>query len=493
MEDQLNTHSRRAAREAGESDVETEKMREIVIVGERGAVVPVLRGFLFSLLALLAICFAVELVRSTLFHQPAGIYTSFLFQGQFPDLLMHVERFHHFHSAAFFRFTSDNAFMYPAPVAVTYQMFYRASGGPAVAYSVFALGTMMVLGWRLLRELVRRGVAWSQALPFVVAVLLCSYPVLFMIKQGNTEVVVLLILSSGIVLFLSGYGYVAALCFGLAASLKIYPFVFFGLFLRRGQLGKIALGAAIFAVSELGSLWLVCPQIGTSWRGIRDGLVVFQELYMLPIRPEIGADHSLYVWVKLLQRLWHIHRGDLQFDPANSSHLNLYLVTTALAGIVLFFTHLRRLPVTNRIVCLTIVSVWLPPVSFEYTLVQLLTPLGMLMLVITDAYRRGDRLPGSSGALACFVVIFAALPELTLNGNLHSGQVKAVALLLLFVIGLRYPFRDSVWDSSSSSPSLQRLGRHRASESFGRHGDPIPQLTSMGQASAGVVQGAQTP
>ena len=120
-----------------------------------------------------------------------------------------------------------------------------------------------------------------------------------------------------------------------------------------------------------------------------------------------------------------------------------YTITTALGGLVAYFARIRKLPFVNQVLCLTLATVMLPPVSFDYTLIHLYTPFALWALLLAD--RNGERrllAPGTQGVLLCFVILFSQVGEVILQGDRLGGQIKAVALLALFVLGLWYPLRS---------------------------------------------------
>jgi hypothetical protein len=236
----------------------------------------------------------------------------------------------------------------------------------------------------------------------------------------------------GLVFFLTNRGYSAAACFGLAASMKIYPVVYLGLLLVRRQYRQIVFGVGVLVVTTMVSLWLVYPSISVASREIDKGLDTFRVMYMLHKRVELGFDHSLLSLVKYPIKPFPVPE---KFAPV----LSVYLITVAVSGIALFIFRIRRLPVINQIVCLTVACVFFPPVSFEYTLMHLFVPLALLVLLSIDLARRNRTMPGLNACFCCLVVLLGALPELIVMQHRVGGQVKAIVLGILFYLALRYP------------------------------------------------------
>ena len=337
-------------------------------------------------------------------------------------------RFRHFGSLAFWTFQDPYPFMYPAPVAVLYRLFFRIPVHPLLAFLLTGLAGFVAAGLLFGRLLRRRGVRAADAYLFPFAVMLSAYPFWFAAKQANMEILIWVAVTAGLVLFLAGRGYSAAVCFGIATSLKIYPFVYFGLLLARRQYRQIALGLATAVTVTLASLRVVYPDVRTSWRMTNAGVDHFRTMYMLHRRPEIGADHSLFALFKTV------------VDPLPPAHLlSVYLAVAAVSGVVLYFVRIRRLPVWNQILCLTLASILLPPTSFEYTLLHLFVPFAMYTLLLVGYERVGRAAPHVYFVLACFFLLFGFLAEIIFNDIIYAGQVKSVVLLALFGFALAVP------------------------------------------------------
>jgi len=391
-----------------------------------------LRAFAVGLIGLVVLCGVAELLCRTVLPLNFDPYIYPLGRQRYPDLLRFQERFQHFHSVEFFRLPFSFEYLYPAPDAVVYKIFFLFTEHPVRAFLGFSCGSLVIAGVIVGWTMRGRGTARFSAYAFPSAVLLCSYPVWSVLKQANIEIVLWVLVTTGLLLFLSGRGYSAGACFGLAASMKIYPVAYLALLLVRRQYREMIFGIGVLGVSTVASLWLVCPSISVSWGAIEAGLQRFRFLYVLHKRPEIGTDHSLFALYKLA-----LH----PFPPPDrlGHSLSIYLLVVGAAFVALFFLRIRHLPTINQIFCLTVACVLFPPVSYEYTLLHLLAPLALLSLLTVDLERRGVSLPGVGSALACSAILLAPLPELIWRAQLIEGQVKAMVLVTLFGIALRWP------------------------------------------------------
>jgi hypothetical protein len=216
--------------------------------------------------------------------------------------------------------------------------------------------------------------------------------------------------------------------------MKFYPIVFAGLLLARRQYRATAVALATAAVSMAASLWLVCPDVRVSWRGMQQGLAAFRVWYMLGYE-QVGFDHSVFAGVKAL---WLMVSGKPLPPQSLALLLGIYMPGIAFAGIVLYFDRIRKLPVVNQVLCLTIATILLPPVSYDYTLLHLYAPWAMLVLVAMDGRERA--VPGLTAAFVCLAVAMTPLSEAIVHGQGYGGQGKAVALVALFGISLRFRF-----------------------------------------------------
>jgi hypothetical protein len=128
------------------------------------------------------------------------------------------------------------------------------------------------------------------------------------------------------------------------------------------------------------------------------------------------------------------------------SLLNGYLAVAAALGLALYILRIRFLPILNQILCLCIASILLPPTSYDYTLIHLYVPWGLMVLYAIDLAKAKRSPQGLYSVFVCFAILMSAESELIYkapgNANPHgySGQLKAITLVVLLVIGLIRPF-----------------------------------------------------
>ncbi len=387
-----------------------------------------LRWFLGALLALTGLCVATELVCAQVLHLGYPYdWPLFAPAYSFNDLIIYHPRFAAFGTPAFFD-PPWYPFTYPAPVALLYRAFYSFAD---YVDAFLAVGGMLVAAAIALvaREL-RKTRPWGAVVLILLPVVVCAYPVAFEFQQANLELFVALLVALGMWAFYRQKPRAAAILFSGAASLKLFPLIFLLLLVARRQYRQAAAGVAFTLATILGSLWIVCPSMAKARAGMAGGAAFFEQEYAL--KTTTAFDHSLPGLVKAGVRL--AHPGQASLAPGV---LSLYLGVAAVGGVLLYMLTVRRLPLLNQIVVLSVASVLLPPVSFDYTLLHLYGPWLLLVLFVLG---RGQGRAGLVAALVYLAVVFAPTSELMVRGLQLGSQVKALALVALLVVAVRNPW-----------------------------------------------------
>ena len=341
--------------------------------------------------------------------------------------------------------------MYPAAAVPIYMAFYAAAPHIVVAYLAFSVGALSGGALFAIRALVRRGIEVPVAAGYVLLTMLCAYPIWFALSQANIEIVLWVLLASGIALYWKEQGYAACVCFGMAAAVKFYPALFLVLPLYRKRWGQAALGAAVTVAYSAGSLVYVGPTETQASLGFAAGLNRFRTEFMLRLLDSTGVDHSLFSLYKLSFR-HHVAAG--RFSTA----LPIYLALMAVIVLVLLTVRVRHLPLANQLGFCIVVCVLFPPTSFEYTLLHILTLFALLLFVFLDLDRAGERVPGLVQALLCCTVCLSFMPELIFHAHQADGVVKSLTLGLLLVTLLRYPFLSREHDISLIAQPVLGVG-----------------------------------
>ncbi len=342
------------------------------------------------------------------------------------DLIEYVPKFAQFHRDAFFATEVDAPFPYPAPMATLYWLLYLWPHNVRLLFGILA-GIMITGPVALVfRRFTASGMTSSAAATFLGITLFCSYPFIFELKQGNLELFVWLIISLGIWLFLRDRGYASATCFAIACSMKLFPIIYLGLHIAQRKWRMAAYAIILAGLVSLGSLWLLDPHMRFAWHQLQTDMNQLQTRIVLQVVPrEIGFDHSLFSLLK---------RALIGIVPL-ASVLRTYMVICAIAGTLLYFLRIRHLPLANQILILSVCSILLPPVSYDYTLIYLYAPLVLISLIVI----RGGRPRGLTTILVLLAVALAPLSEFIWHASRFGGQLRAIVLLALLVSGLRSP------------------------------------------------------
>jgi hypothetical protein len=362
------------------------------------------------------------------------------------DLMCYQSRMDYFHTSQFF-YTSGKNFAYPAALAVVYKLFFLCGPYTHLIFIV-SLATAFCAGAVLFgRALVRTGIRSDTAYCFAAVVLITSYPLGVDFYVANMEGIVWVATALAVWAYVKDKSWLAAIFIGIAGAMKIYPLIYAGVFLPRRQYKQFALAILICLAINVASLAILGPSILIAYRGLAYGAQVFQNEYIYTLQtPESGMDHSLFAVLKIcLLAIGHL----ALLRPLS----NIYLAVGAAAGIALYLFKLRFLPPINLVLSLVIASILLPPVSHAYTLLHLYAPWAMLTLYVI---RNGENIAHKTAAkwaMGCFGVLFTAQNYLIVNYHHEAfrfdGQVKAMALVALLFIAVRYPFEDCVIPSAT--------------------------------------------
>jgi hypothetical protein len=390
-----------------------------------------LRLYLWLLAGLWILVLLIGGVERHLLHWPFVYWYPFFSPAyRFTDFTIFAPRFQHFGTAAFFGIPGF-PFTYPAPVALAFHGFYLFGGLALALYLGFCLAVCYGAGAILVFAMHRRGARLLDAAGCVVATFMLSYPFWFLADRANIEMVNWLALAIGVTCYWKKFWFGAATFFGLAAALKLYPAVYIALLLSARRYAAAAWGVAVAVAASAGSTFLLGPTYRVSAAGIAAGLNYFRTAYAMQLRPaEIGFDHSLFALVKLAARALVQDRGVL---------LDVYLAMAAALGLFIYVWKIRNLPRGNQILALTVCAIVLPPVSYDYTLINLYIPWAVLVLIAVS----GGRGWGILLSLVCMAVLMAPESYLFLHGVRLAGQFKAVVLMALLAISVLFPVDES--------------------------------------------------
>jgi hypothetical protein len=272
------------------------------------------------------------------------------------------------------------------------------------------------------------------AYAFVAAAVATSWPIYFQLDSANIEAVVAAVLALGVLAVWSERWWAGAVLIGIAGAMKIFPLLLMGLLLSRRKYKEFATGLAVAVAVTIGGLAIAGPTVLEAQRGVDAGLLYLRAGNLVPGTPMV-ATHSLWA---LLKWTWvaidrHLH----PVDAARERHvlaamLTIYLAAAAILGTVLYLGWMRRLPLLNQLLGLTVCAVLLPPVSMDYTLLHLLVPFGLLCLKVAERDREEAIATPLIVSFFCFAVIFSAASFLRFPLEFNS-QIRTLALVALLV------------------------------------------------------------
>jgi hypothetical protein len=222
---------------------------------------------------------------------------------------------------------------------------------------------------------------------------------------------------------------------GLAAASKLYPLALLVLFLSRRKFRALGIAVVVFVVVSVGCMAFMGPDLATAWRGTLLDVFGYQNLRASEwTLRELNANHSAFLLVKVVAAI------------AGRSALGLtgiYYVCGVVGFLAVFFWRLRKMPVANQLLGVTVFMLTLPTISYFHTLVNLYVPLVMLLVLAIRAERDGLRVAGLSGTILLFVPLFAAYSLMTFPSVLmFCGVVQCVVLMGLGLCALQYPFGE---------------------------------------------------
>jgi hypothetical protein len=254
-----------------------------------------------------------------------------------------------------------------------------------------------------------------------------------LLQRGNIELFLWVIAATGVWAFLRGHDDAAAVLWGLAAAMKLYPVIFLALLLPRHRWRSFAVGVATFAGSTLAAMAWLGPTMGVVWRGSLRNVFGYQgyRVSMWSLH-ELMANHSVFGLVKFLAVVSGIPLGKLTLP---------YYACGAVVMGAAFFGRLWKMPVANQLLAVTAFMVMFPPVSYFYTLVHLYAPWLVLALVAIEVEKRKMCVPGLKLTMLLFLPLFASFMLFTFpRVYLFGGLIQAALLVWMFGCAVVFPF-----------------------------------------------------
>jgi hypothetical protein len=361
----------------------------------------------------------------------------------FGDLMEYPGTYQWLHTAAFFFNVTARPVPYPLYSPVAYPPFAAmvmaglySAASPVLRFLEVSAVWLAVAVWGVRRALMRVGIGGGKATLFPLTLVTISFPIARLVHEGNVELAVWILAATGVWAYLKdsrGTDDTAAVLWGLAAAMKLYPAVLLILLLPRGRWRAFALGVTTFVGATALALWWLGPTMGVAWRGSIQNVFGYQGMRVgeWSLR-ELAANHSAFGLMKLAAMMTGLPLARLTLP---------YYACGAVAMGWAFFGRLWRMPETNQLLAVTAFMVMFPPVSYFHTLVHLYAPLLVLLFVAIRTERAGVQVRGLKLTVMLFVPLFAAFTLFLFpRVFIFDGLVQAALLVMLFGCALRYPF-----------------------------------------------------
>ena len=358
----------------------------------------------------------------------------------FGDLMEYPGTYQWLHTAAFFLNVTARPVPYPLYSPVAYPPFgamvlagIYSAASPVMRYLEVAAVWLAVVLWGVRRALVRVGIGGGIATLFPLTMVAMSFPIARLVHEGNVELALWILTATGVWAYLKKYDDAAAVLWGLAAAMKLFPLVLLGLLLPRGRYRAFAVGVGTFAGATVASLWWLGPTMGVAWRGSLQNVFGYQSKRLAELSlPSLASNHSVAELVKVAVRIAHY--------PPDKVALPYYACGALVLGVA-FFGRLWKMPVANQLLALSTFMVMFPTISYFHALVHLYAPFAVLCGLAIRAQRVGVPVPGLKGTMLLFAPLFAPFTVLTFpQVLLFGGLVQAVLLVALFGCAMRFPF-----------------------------------------------------
>lgn len=377
---------------------------------------PPLRIFQWLVFPFTLLSLATAVITSALHRWPG-------FAALFPpvacfDFWVFADRMHHLHSPKFFTFPGP-LYPYPAPVALLYDFFYQFSSKGYLVYAAAALaGSLFAL-----RKLHQRITNRPAATLTCAAIFLTSWPLYLALERGNMEAILWLLFAASIWALYCDRVMLSAVLLGLTAAFKLYPILCIALFLRKKQWKQIVVALATMALTTALALRFIEPNILVAQHIIARNVRLFVQLYVVvDWRENALWEHSYFGLLKIVTLPLHL-------DP--NLLVKLWSPAIALVMLLLFFGRVRHLSRDRQLLFLVTACITIPPVSYDYTLLNLYIPFAVVLVRISEGRWRGG-----TALMALFAVIFAPATFLAWRHIVFAGALKGIALLLVMILAL---------------------------------------------------------
>jgi len=413
-----------------------------------------------AVLLYLLLCIAMDFTVWTWFalhrNTPGHLFPLGDRAQRFGDLLLFSGKHQIWKDPRLANFDNLNGTLFPKnypPFGVVIYLFLLQVCAPYALVVLLAtvLGAVLVactLLWRRVRRL--ESSRWYMGAA-IFATGLFGWGTLQVVMRGNIEGLMWIAICLGATFFARRQYPGAAVAFGIASCIKPYPLLWLALMARHRRYREAVLGLVSAAAVTLASLLVIDRNPLRAWHHITGKSGFFTD-YVVSFRPmaEMTGDHSLFQSMKTIARV--VRNRGLHFsyleswmhpnDPLAWTLYKVYLPLAALIALVVLWRVWNK-PVLNQVFALACITLVLPFVSGDYSLILLLVPMGFFLIFLLEDVAQG-RTPMSMAKVLCFLLpcawIVATEPLLTLH-----AVFKCLALLLLLAASISIPLPSTLF------------------------------------------------
>jgi hypothetical protein len=352
--------------------------------------------------------------------------------ARYEDLTEYLRTYRLLHTTAFFGNPDTPPVAYPPFGAVMYAFDY-CFPSPIGFYLATAFVWLTAGIWAVRRALIKNGMSAVTATLFPLTVVLASFPIAGLLQRGNIEIFLWIFAACGTWAYVREKDDAAAVLWGLAAAMKLYPIIFLALLLPRRRYRAFAVGVGTFVTASVVSMWWLGPSFAVVWKGSLRNVFGYQGVRVAQWNlHEIAANHSAFGLAKLVAMVTGFPLSRLTLP---------YYALGAMVFAFAFFKRLWKMPMANQLLAVSAFMLLLPPVSYFYTLVHLYAPWLVLVFVAIRADKAGVRIPGLQTTVLLSAPIFASFMLFTYpKVILFGGLIQAFMLIFLFLCALTFPF-----------------------------------------------------
>jgi hypothetical protein len=357
---------------------------------------------------------------------------------------------------------NSSPYPYPLTSFYIYLAFVRSFHDSLRAYLIASVMVFTVTGLLFLTFVRKYFRAASLAVAVIVTLLLAE-PMYFLLDRANIEIFLWLFVVIGLLAFVKDKPWIALSLFGLAAAMKIYPFLYLLLFVKRRQWRYLVAGTFLTVALSLGSMYEVGPTVRSAMQETsksgdylkKNQIVVFNENGTRFDHSLLGMEKSLTFAIKLAR-----HQTSYANPPYYLRPALVYSVLAPLLFVAVYFGFVIRLPLMNQFQAFTLLSLLLPYVSYEYTLIHACTMLAVFVYYLITDYHSGRSALSFKTArymMVGFAVLMVPLSfgALTIAPALPKGLILIAMLVLFMAVPMRSTLFSDLTEQNASGDVAQ--------------------------------------